>query len=326
MKKNILFISLLFTFASCDYPLVESRENGIPKVAVSSFFTPDSLFRVRVEPVTDAFTTLSNSLKVEKVKVTNMKTDEVFQLEAENDFSPIYTSPKVIPKPGDIFKVEAFTDGNDKPVTAIDTIPDEKPYFRLVKTGVTSCTPWGIYYEINIKPMAIFKFMPNKKKQTSYYEFFVLVTKYGNKFSHWKPTTEQVNLETTSAMITAEDYYPSNPVVDEVGPLSLLFKCSDIQDSVAIDFSYQTAIGGNQDSLFTLHIDLTIELREVSCSYFKYMTSLYNQQYAIDGNYIYGTPGPIKVFSNVENGTGTFAGYTSTILTTHLEPVGYPRN
>jgi len=326
MKKISLFIFLFSALFSCDYQLVESHENIAPQVAVSSFFTPDSLFRVKVEPVTDAFTSLSNSFEVKKVKVTNMKTDEVFQLEAESVFSPIYTSTKVIPKPGDIFKVEAFTDGNDEPVTAIDTIPDEKPYFRLIKTGVTSCAPYGMDNDINIKPMAIIKFMPNSKKEISYYEFFVVVTEYGNKFSHWSPTTEQVNLETTSAMITAEDYYPSNPVVDEVGPLSLPFKCINMQDSATIDFSYFTTVSSYKDTFYTCDIDLTIELREVSCAYYKYMTSLYNQQYAIDGNYIYGTPGPIKVFSNVENGTGVFAGYTSTVLTTHLEPVGYPKN
>lgn len=326
MKKSIFFIPLLFAIVSCDYSMVESRENVAPQLAVSSFFTPGSLFKVKVEPVTDAFTSLSDSFKVKKVKVTNMKTDEAFQLEAESDFSPIYTSTKVIPKSGDIFKIEAFINDNYKSVTAIDTIPDEIPNFRLIKTGVTSCAPYGINNDIMFKPSAVFKFKPSSIKPISYYEFFVIVTEYGNKYSHWSPTIRQVNLETTSAMITAEDYYPSNPVVDERGPISLLFKCSNIHDSVAIDFSYSTTWSSYKDTFYTCDIDLTIELREVSSSYFKYMTSLYNQQYAIDGNYIYGTPGPIKVFSNVENGTGTFAGYTSTVLTTHLESVGYPKN
>jgi hypothetical protein len=326
MKKNILFIFLLFSLASCDYPLFESHKNVVPQVAVSSFFTPDSLFRVKVEPVTEAFTNQSNSLKVKKVKVTNMKSDEVFQLEAENAPSPIYTSTKVIPKLGDIFKVEAFIDGNDEAVTAIDTIPDEKPHFRLIKTGVTSCAPWGINNDINIKPMAIFKFIPNMKKQTSYYEFFVVITEYGAGSAGWKPTTKQANLESTSLLITSEDYYPSNQVIDEPGPLSLLFKCLNIKDSISIDFSYLTTMLLTNDSIITANIDLTIGLREISFAYYKHMTSFYNQQSAILGNDIYGIPGPVTVYSNVENGTGTFAGYTSTVSTTHLESVGYPKN
>jgi hypothetical protein len=322
--KNLLFTFLVFIIISCDYPLVDVQEATKPTIAISSFFCPDSVLKVKVEPVVDAFATLPVSMDIKRVKITNLNTNEKYLMSPEIGITNIYTSPSVILKPGDIYKVEAFTTGDNPAIIATDTIPFKKPDFRLVETGVTSCTPFGINNDIRAKPSAVIRFKPNQNTSISYYEFFVIATTYGTKYGFWKTGPEQVNLETTSDMITAEDYYPSNPVIDELGPLSLLFRCNNNHDSLTIDFSYFTSGSYSKDSIYTCNMDLTIELREVSYAYYKYKTSLYNQHYAIDGNYIYGVPAPVTVFSNVENGTGAFVAYSSVTKTFRLESKAYP--
>ena len=323
MEQIIIFIISLFIFASCDYPFFNTQDKEEPNIAVSSFFTADSILRVKVEPVFNAFSNQPKTLTIEKVKVINRTTKEEFLLQLESNNSSVYTTTNVIPRSGDVFTAEVYINGEDNPVIATDTIPDEKPYFRLVNTGLTTCAPYGFYNDISVKPSAVFRFIPNKMKSFSYYEFFVVIIEHGNNlWPQYPDTASEIYLESTSAQITAEDYYPSNPVIDEVGPLSLLFKSSGFADSATINFSYYTSLSGDYDSIYIPNHDLCIELREVSYNYYKYMTSLYSQKYAIDGNYIYGMPAPVSVYSNVENGTGIFAAYNSISQTYYVKSIG----
>ncbi len=322
MKNNILLPFILIFFVACDYPLFTAQKAEAPEIAVSAFFTADSVLRVKVEPVVNAFTNQPEMLQIEKVKVINRRTDQEFLLHPESDSSSVYTSAGVIPAEADVITIEAYVKGIDNPVTASDTVPEGKPFFRLVETRLTACKPYGFDDDIYVRPSAVFRFMPNQKKQVSYYEFFVKVTEYGAGATLSYREIERVYLETTSSLITAEDYYPSNPAVDELGPLSLLFKCKDANDSITIDFSYDTSFIGDLDSLYIPNHDLRIELREVSYSYYRYMTTYYCQQYAIDGNYIYGMPAPVTVYSNVENGAGIFAAYNSLSTTFYVKAKG----
>lgn len=321
--KGFLPLSMFVFSVSCDYPFFNDQKTEATVVAVSAFITDDSVFRVEVEPVADAFSTQTKTLSVEKVKVINRTTSEEFLLQPESDSSLVYTSADVIPQPGEVFTVEVYVVGANHPVTATDTVPKEKPGFRLVSTGVTASTDEAIL----LRSSAIFRFLPNKAKAVSYYEFFVMVTIYGSKWGkNNSPTAKQVlYLESTTSLITEEDYYPSNPVTNELGPPSLVFKCNGMTDSATIDFSYLTNLASDKDSIYTCYLDLNIQLREVSFSYYKYMTSLYCQYYAIDGNYIYGMTAPVTVYSNVENGTGIVAAFNSVSQTYYLKSKGYPK-
>jgi len=322
MKNNILLPFILIFFVACDYPLFTAQKAEAPEIAVSAFFTADSVLRVKVEPVVNAFSNSYEMVNIEKVKVIKRNTDQEFLLQSESDSSGVYTLPDLLPAPGDVLTFEAYVNGYDKPVTATDTVPEGKPDFRLVSTGLTACTPYSFDDNVSLKPSAVFRFMPNRMRRVSYYEFLVDVTEYGAGGAYYYSDAEKVYLATTSSLITAEDYYPSNPVVDELGPLSLLFKCKDITDSVTIDFSYYTSLFGDFDSLYTSNHDLRIELREVSYSYYKYKTTYYCQKYAIDGNYFYGMPAPVAVYSNLENGAGIFAAYNSLSTTYYVKAKG----
>jgi hypothetical protein len=72
--------------------------------------------------------------------------------------------------------------------------------------------------------------------------------------------------------------------------------------------------------------DLAIELRTVSYAYYRYKTALYKQRNAVRGDMVYGAASPVIVPSNVENGTGIFAGYTASVRDTFIERFTYKTN
>lgn len=327
MKKfKTILIVLIVCIISCDYPFFNPQETKPPEVAISAFFTENSQLRIKIDPVVDAFTKLPIPLSIEKVIITNKSTGQDFFPKSLPDSSSIYVLQKMASNPGDILMVTVFIKGLDEPVYAMDTIPDKKPDFRLTDSGLTACAPYSID-EITKKPYASLRLLPCQNKTVSYYEFFVSVISYGiNAYTYHPIIDNKVYLESTSPLITSEDYYPSNPIMQDVGPLSLLFVAEENSDSITIDFSYCTVLNGDWDSLYVPNHDLCIDLREVSYAYYKYKTTLYHQKFTINGNGIYSLPSPVEVFSNVYNGTGAFAAYNSLSKTYYIKQMGVLKN
>jgi len=54
-------------------------------------------------------------------------------------------------------------------------------------------------------------------------------------------------------------------------------------------------------------------------SNFKYKTTLCTQEYAAQGDLLYGMPEPVKVFSNIKGGLGIMDSYCKTDTTIWVE-------
>jgi hypothetical protein len=327
--KCLISIFLVLLFVSCNYPLFNSTEEEKPTVAISSFFSPDSVIRVKVTPVIDAFTDSSETLDVKEVKVTNQKTGQVAYLEKEDGSESVYTTAQFVPALGDVLKLEVQTNASDEPIVAVDSICATVVPFQLVSTGVNvQDYSEGNSFECSIYRTAIIRFLPVGSENPHYYELVVFTADYDYNYSEKiikRGPEYQASLTSSTSIVTSEDYYPSKTLIGASHPKSLLFKSTSVKDSVSIDFSYVTSTSGSASGWTSCAHDLRIELRRVSYAYYKYKTALYKQKNAVKGDIIYGGSPPVMIPTNVENGTGVFAGYNATECKAYIDEYLYKR-
>ena len=324
MENKIIILLFLVLFTACDYQSFTATELEKPKVAVSSFFSPDSVLRVKVTPVADAFTDSSKTLDVKEVKVTNQKTGQVVYLEKEDSSESVYTSAQLIPALGDVFKLEVQTSASAEPIVAVDSISAMVVPFQIADIWVVvtdkssgNNTAVGIRRNVNIR------FMPVNDEEPVYLELLAFVTEYSDFSSMYKSSERQSALKTSTSFITLEDYYPSVTAMDALYPHSLLFKCPVSDDSLTVNFSYSTSMSFSSEGISGFAHDLRIELRQVSFAYYKYMTALLKQENALMGDILYGGAPPVMIPTNIENGTGVFAGYNATEYKTYIDEYLY---
>ena len=331
MKKHYTLWVSFFLLFSCSSPFSETKKGTeIPALAVSSFFSPDSAIRVKVAPVLNAFSSTADSFFVEEVKVTNCKTGLSALLEKENETGSVYMADQFIPSPGDIFKIEVMMDNIPDTLFAMDSVPERVQSFRILKTG-TNVKDYsrGNSYEYYIFRNVLIRFLPEHNSQPVYMELVLsendhledIYGEVGARSGFYLPS-----LQTSTSFITSEDYYPSPTTMDAAYPQSLLFQCPGTGDSVTVEIIYGSTMAASMDEVISFAHDLIIELRTVSYAYYRYKTALYKQRNAIRGDMVYGAASPVIVPSNVENGTGIFAGYTASVRDTFIERFIYKTN
>jgi hypothetical protein len=325
LKKNILIL-FLAVIVACDYPIFDSKKATEPKVAITSFFCPDSVIRVKVAPVTYAFTDSSATLEIKEVKLTDQKTGRVVYLEKEEGSASIFTSNQLVPTYGDVLKIEAVTGASEESISAVDSISSTILPFRLVDIGVTvDDRSSGNSISCDIYHTGTVKFLPEGDIKTHYYELIIFISEQ-SKEEMFSSEPNQVILRSNTSFVTSEDYYPSKTSIQAYYPKSLLFKITDeSKDSVLLDYTYGNSSFFTSNRMNSIAHDLRVELRTVSYSYYNYKTSRYKQRNSIIGDIIYGAAQPVMVPSNVENGTGIFAGYNVTAIDTFIDEYVYQR-
>jgi len=289
--------------------------------AISSFFSPDSLFIIKIDSVQKFFFKSGEEMnaRIDAVVLTSLSSNEHFALQKIDDSSFLYTSPLVCLKKGGEYKIEVFLDSTDEVISAIDSIPNSEPSFNLLSTGVRiDRNAMGDASLVNAT--CVILLVPPKNMLRSYYELKVFTKSYARELNYFAVNEVQVGLESSSILITSEDYYPTGTSIDKSKPSSLLFSTSGDVDSVLIDFVYCPDI--SLPDVLSEH-DLRIELSCVSYAYYKYKTSLYKQKNALRGDVIFGAAQPVSVYSNVNYGTGIFAGYTVLSKKVHVDKFVY---
>jgi hypothetical protein len=170
----------------------------------------------------------------------------------------------------------------------------------------------------------IVKFLPEGDSKTHYYELIIFVSEQSDE-EMFSSEPYQANLHSNTSFVTSEDYYPSKNSIQAYYPKSLLFKLTgESKDSVLLDYTYVNSSLFTDNKMNSIAHNLRIELRTVSYAYYNYKTSRYKQRNAIIGDIIYGAAPPVMVPSNVENGTGIFAGYNVTAIDTFIDEYVYP--
>ncbi|MBN1924499.1 MAG: DUF4249 family protein, partial [Prolixibacteraceae bacterium] len=285
--------------------------------------------RVKIEPVLNTFTPITGSFVVDEVKVTNLNKGLTVSLLKESSEASVYTTDQFFPSPGDVLKIEILADNISESITAIDSVPERAQPFRIMKIG-TNVKDYsqGSSIECYILRNVLIRFLPERNSQPVYMELALSENDYlediygevGARSGFYQPS-----LHTSTSFITSEDYYPSPTAMDAAYPQSLLFKCPDTGDSVTVEIIYGSTMAASMIGIISFAHDLHIELRNVSYAYYRYKTALYKQRNAIRGDMVYGAASPVIVPSNVENGTGIFAGYSASVCDTFVERFTWQR-
>jgi hypothetical protein len=167
--------------------------------------------------------------------------------------------------------------------------------------------------------------LPSSLQSVSYYELSVVTTITDSLDYDGLPFIDSSmlipslrDLYSNNPIIADEDYYPSVLQFGAFPPTHLFFKKETNKDIFPIDFYYDqptsTIVGGLSSNTSTTHIyshRAIIYLKTISYSYYQYHVSRLKQFYSRIGDPLYGVGEPVNVYSNIENGTGIFASYTS---------------
>jgi len=246
----------------------------------------------------------------------------VVYLEKEDSSESVYTSAQLIPALGDVFKLEVLTSASDEPIVAVDSICSTVVPFRLASTGVNVDDR---NMSVSIRRTGIIRFLPVGSEDLQYYELNVYVENIDEDLpdSFWRE--HRVTLTSSTSIVTSEDYYPSKTAIASYNPHALLFKCNSGNDSVSVDFVYGSIMIGSSAGWKSCAHNLRVELRQVSYAYYKFATAWAKQENAMIGDILYGGAPPVLIPSNVENGTGVFAGYNATEYKTFIEKYIYEK-
>lgn len=315
--KPVFFITglILLFLISCQTP----EEAGIeltglhePIPVISGFITEDSIVKVIVSGTLPTFSSDTAVYNYDQITITDIKNNRIFSL-YQTDSAQIWTHQTFTPEIGGVYKIDAKLSGSEKYIEAIDSVP-----YPCSVQELTVLPAESVY---NLAKLKIIP--PTINNGNVYYEIIVFGRTYTSTFGNG--SGQIYNLRTYNQLVTSEDYYPNINMTTPKYPETLLFKTKSGQSPFYMDFVYMTP-GGSDGGPFADYLlfehTLKVEVRVVSQSYFLYKTSYYKQLNSINGNSFYGLPSPVSVFSNINNGLGIFAGFT-TVSSELLVPERY---
>jgi hypothetical protein len=139
------------------------------------------------------------------------------------------------------------------------------------------------------------------ENEENYYDF--VISDAGERY---------YRLWTSEQIITQEAYYPSDLALEQKKPKRLLFNDSTFdgkEKTIVLYYEPPQQEDFNKRWISTHFV--FVELRSVTKEYYKYFTSVIQNQNSREGDLFYGLGEPLNAYTNVENGYGIFAGYNA---------------
>ena len=290
--KIILVLSILsFTFFSCTQTVDIDFGKTQDKMVISSFIQPDSTLQVLVSyPIG----TLESGSPIIKHAHVRLFENDVFVEELQyNNYC--YRST-IYPQVNNTYKIEVEAE-NYPEVQATDHVPDAP-----LITNVEFIKNYRLEYDddgdtYNISRVSC-KIIDDHSTQ-NYYEiavYYKYLSEYDNtyyitSFNYEKNECEIINQEEVI------DYRPN----------SIVFSNNDFNE-----ISQPVNIDLNTSNIFDFFTqgEMIIIVRKVSFAYYQYQKSFTIHNYFQNSDDdLWGSPMPVELFSNVENGLGIFAAY-----------------
>lgn len=297
----ILFTGL-FLLGSCESPVDLDFVLEEPKIVVNSNFSPGAPFQVIISQSSyvlssEPETFVNNAL----VTIYNMQEEKEERLQLKNARTPFYQSRQLLPESGQTYKIEVDIPGHPI-ITAEDVVP-----FPVVLSEIevdTTLIPGHV--EDQIYKLAVNVQFEDPPGNSDYYHL-CLYNHTGSLPGGMVPMDGFTESETDVATLVPLRHLEShkdNPAVtfhfEEGG---ILFSDEDFngQSASLTFFSLLNVDSGDQ-----LQKGKVVgELKTVSKSYYQYHSSLSRQLANKDKPFVE----PITIYSNIENGLGTFSGF-----------------
>ncbi len=316
-QKHLLFLLLsVLLLSSCYKQLEIEFPNSEPLIAVSCLFTKDSSFVVNVNQTSSFNDSVSH-------KITNatckLFADNQFVENLTHSSDGFYTSPSNYKADyNTVYKIEISSE--DLPVvSAINEIPQPVQITNLTKQDSVMFGEDGKYlHQLDIT-------IDDPSEIDNYYEFTIFAyykLDYSNVW--WLDSTELAEIDTSYHIKTVVpqsqdivlknegllDYYPHTfPFSDE------LFN----GQTYTLNINYllpESTTSYNETQIYLItDYQLIVAVRSVSEDYYKYKKKLIIHQENQDSDIWNGIGDPVQMFSNIKNGYGIFAGYTTFIDT-----------
>lgn len=295
VQTLMFFVFTFVVFTSCETVVDMKLPEQPPKMVVNSFFTPDSLIMLH----------LSKSQFVLKNQELKPITDGEISLFENGKYigkfthinKGFYYLPGFFPKENVMYTLNASGAGL-KSVEAIDFIPT-KPLINRIELS-------NSYYEgENYKDFIVY--IQDKAEEENYY----MVDLLGKRYDYVYDTLTY-------------DIIDSVEVYERVGFMSqdLVFEDQGASSQAIIsDKLFNGSIYPLRLSVSAYYFDeysnmgyfeMSVQLRQVSKAYAQYVLTYSKNRYSDPFSQ------PVQVYTNVTNGFGIFAGYSSTLSSVKL--------
>lgn len=301
MKNKLLILVLPFILLfSCIKEVDISDFDKEDKLVIGSYPIADSTFKVYLSKTRNRLDTLKYFVNDADVKLYDQ--NNILLETLQNTGGGLYTSGSAKVEKGKTYKIE--TNYNNEIVTAEDFIPERIIVSEIKHTGNFIYDEEGFSsYEIQIQ-------IEDNPEIENFYEILSEI-KYTDSlfFGGW--FTEEFYMKYTKNYLSSVDPVFLNEDYSNIGIYSAnIFSDKDFQSAnQKIKFFY-SAFNLNDESLLIDHI-LKIELRTVSKNYYLYKKSLIKHLDNQNSDFWYGVANPVQLYSNVKNGYGIFAGFST---------------
>ena len=297
MKKiNIvlLFLSLILIISSCQKQIEIEYPELEPKLVISSLFTPDSLFKVRI-------TNISGMNDISEIIVTDA-TCEIWSnsqlLETlQHNRNGFYVSELLKPEIEKNYTIKV-SHPNFETATATSYVPQKTTF---VITDTTNFVEIDFLYETCFFEATI-QFIETKS-QNNFYEIIVKDIKFLNN------EKKELDFEQYVTRYKSQNIAIMNEGILEYEPNALVFSNEKItEQTYNLSFSYELGVL----YYWTHHIhkhNAVIYFLSVSEDYYQYKKRLIKHKENQYSNIWDGAGDPVEMYSNVKNGYGIFAGY-----------------
>lgn len=301
MKTNfnrllLIIIILLFGY-SCSKKVDIDLPDDNPKLVVGSFFTKDSVFKVLVShtlPITQNGYPIIDNAQVELYKNNQF----IENLYYENNFYKSYSSATE----NERYQIKIKAKGYKK-VSAESKIPVGNPV--LLNKNFYLNYAFYTYDDGTVFPISKLECtIADDLTQLNYYEISIYI-KYFDSYDQKYRIIGVAFRKNENQIINNEniiDYYPSSIVFSNE-----LFTSNQQK----IDMDFRSFVLDNIQ--YHQNSKLIIILRKISKEYYLYQKSYTLHRFFQSSDEIWGSPAPVKLYSNVQGGLGIFAGYSQVI-------------
>ena len=287
MKPIYIFVAILVLTISCRDKVQDTFPDFENKLVLNSILIKDSVLNVHLSltrPIDNSdFPTVNNA-------TVKLYIDGVFSEDLTSVGNGLYSSTTIV-EPEKEYRCEAFVDGYDK-VYATTIIPEATTLTDIIHIENVGKNDEGQTY-----PALRFTF--NNTQETQYYQVLIKLFYY-----------EDISYATLEKI--------TDPVILNEGlPIAVFSNEGIVGNTYTMQLNYTTNNGGSEG--MTLY-PLIVEFRSISKEYYHFVKQLYlYEQNRYPDNMLSGGK-PFQLYSNVMNGYGIFAGYSTFTSDTIFPP------
>ncbi len=294
---QLLLSAVILVLGSCHKLVQDEFPEFTPVPTVNSYLVADSTIQVKV----------SLAAKMDSLPLKNVDQAEV-QLFINGTFietlvargDGLYSSSNIV-KPGKTYRCQISIPGYEL-VTCSDSIPLTNPVLKIEHILTAGIDEEGFTY-----PGIIFTFS-NNPQEHRYYQ--AIIWNYHENEWRYSPWIAAALKEITDPVLLAE------------GLLMAVFSNDQIKSDIyTMQINYQSGYYySGPNNLNRKMYPFRLELRSISYHYYQYLKQEYLYELGRYPEFLSGVGSVFPMHSNVQNGYGIFAGY-STIFSEIIQSI-----